>query len=487
LSGELHQIHAYVEATTARIQYLEEILEPSATGQLVEIKRGLKDAHRRLEKLGERYPVVVEITKEVWQTYRRLRHLEERLRFHGRDSSMEEKRKVEPRVVHVPPAEQTSSVGGGTEEYYDGEEYLPTETASDDFGDALEVSHTRQAYQTVIESELDGELDSASYFMSGGLLVEREEILSEQVVEQRGAEDDEYLSAIEYLVEERESIQRSSVDEDYHDSIKVISPVAIAVAIPTAGDTVTDGHYQPIKFEDSRTTKYDAQVKPKTVHFPNCLTKSRREVVDNVEEEERHVEAALIDPHRKRQGSADGWLVSLAIMTGNSDLRMCVPHLMCIKIHEVRALKRWLCSMGYLRQSHGLSRTEKVLHLLTLMQMGSRYESVAVLFSRTPAQVANSCSEVFEGLLQLHSETMLPGRIMSKYLYPHLWHIVYNYSTRRDPTTDERYYPMEPEDVYRVLVTVNIYIGRYRSQGQFSLVGPIMDWGRYIEAPHAYK
>lgn len=487
LAGELHQIHAYIEATTARIHYLEEILEPFAADQIIEIKRGLKDTYRRLHRLGEKFPVVAEITEEVWQTYTRLSILEERQLGRGDDDSTGEMRRRETPTVHTLSAGQTSSRSRDIEGYYDGEEYSPTGMAwgdSDNADDVYnELGHLGDTDHPNLMGEPRPESESASLLMSGGLRVDQEGESFEQHAGQDDVGEEDYLSAVEYLAGGREDIQRASIDNSSHSSSVITSPVVIPVAVPKGGEVVTGGHYKPRGFEASQTANHDTRVQQRVTQFPGTVMKNRRDVVDRVEEEERQAEAALVEPNRKRQGSADGWLVSLAIMTGSSDRRMCVPHLMCIKIHEVRGLKWWLCSMGYLRQTHGISRTEKVLHLLTLLQMGSRFETVAVLFSRTPVQVANSCSEVFEGLLQLHSETMLPERTMSKYLYPHLWHIVGNYSTRRDPRTNESYYPMEPEDVCRVLVTINIYIGRYRSQGQFSLVGPIMNWGRYIEVP----
>ncbi|KAF2273457.1 uncharacterized protein EI97DRAFT_436107 [Westerdykella ornata] len=40
------------------------------------------------------------------------------------------------------------------------------------------------------------------------------------------------------------------------------------------------------------------------------------------------------------------------------------------------------------------------------------------------------------------------------------------------------------EDVYKVLITLNVYVGRYRSQGRFALEGDMLDWGRCIHVQH---
>lgn len=233
-------------------------------------------------------------------------------------------------------------------------------------------------------------------------------------------------------------------------------------------------------------------VKPERLTFPKAqeLKKTRIEVIESIAREEARGGNGLNDPTRKREGSADGTLIAQAIMTADANPHICVPHLAYIKIHEVRDLKLWLSRHNYLHQGRRISKTEKVLHLLTLLQVGCRFESVAVLFSRRPKEVLASCKEVFNGLLELHSETMLPNRkMLHRYVYPHLWHIVHNYvqnaydwNDKRSQRTDERnYLPWPKDDIRKVLITLNIYVGRYRSQGHIALTGEIMDWGRYIQ------
>jgi hypothetical protein len=241
----------------------------------------------------------------------------------------------------------------------------------------------------------------------------------------------------------------------------------------------------PVAKPSVRGRGYEDSPQPRAVTFPEELPKSRREVLESIAREERHKEAQLYKPLRQRQGSAEGWLVTQAVMTANSDPRVCLPHFAYIKIHEVRDLKLWLSKHRYLRKSRGISKTEKLLYLLTLLQVGCRFESVAVLFSRTPREVLASCKEAFEGLLELHSETMLPHRnILKKYFYPDLWHIVYNYGIEWEDGGDRGHCAWGREDICKVLLTLNIYIGRYRRQGCFALQGDIMDWGRYIHVDH---
>lgn len=244
--------------------------------------------------------------------------------------------------------------------------------------------------------------------------------------------------------------------------------------------------------ETSSSKRRSAPVKPSRLTFPSPheLKKTRIEVIESVAREEARGGPNLNDPTRKREGSADGTLITQAITTADANPYICVPHLGYIKIHEVRDLKLWLSRHNYLHQGKRISKTEKLLHLLTFLQLGCRFESVAVLFSRRPSEVFASCCEVFNGLLELHSETMLPNRkTLHRYVYPHLWHIVHNYVLNEDwggkrsqRADNTNYLPWPKDDIRKVLITLNIYIGRYRAQGHFALTGDIMDWGRYIQA-----
>ena len=93
------------------------------------------------------------------------------------------------------------------------------------------------------------------------------------------------------------------------------------------------------------------------------------------------------EPDRVRQGSTSGWHCALDIMSGIEDDQSVRPKLAFFKIHELKALKEWLVDNGHLRRSAGISRTEKLLHLIFTLQDGMCFEKIAVLFSRSPRKV----------------------------------------------------------------------------------------------------
>ena len=88
---------------------------------------------------------------------------------------------------------------------------------------------------------------------------------------------------------------------------------------------------------------------------------------------------------------------------------------------------------------------------------------------------------MFEGILEMHSETMLPCADQRP-LYDDLWQIVDRYTNSSSLTQAREYYPWTGGDLYKVLVTLNIYIGRWRKQGQSALEGPFLPWGDYLRA-----
>jgi hypothetical protein len=438
LAGELSQIRAYVDATNSHINYLETIAEETAEEQIGEIKRGLRDAHRGLERLEGRFAAVGEIKRQVWQIYRRLREFEEDMR-EGEDMSVRPVRTSSVRtttgprgIVRAPPAVRTESVIN-----------VPGQ-------EVFEAGAIR-----VIQSQAP----------------EGSERQTE--VAQTG-EGTWYLTPSTKSPRSRSKTPVSSNRDSWHDTM-VVAPRRRPLMVPARA------RRRPLSVGDSILSTPEPLTGPDRCSFPEELARTRKEVIENVAREENRGGVGINEPRREREGSADGSLISQAVMTANPDPRICVPHLAYIKIHEVRDLKSWLSRHRYLRRSKRISKTEKLLHLLTLLQVGCRFESVAVLFSRTPREVLSACRQAFEGLLEMHSETMLPGRRASdRYLYPHLWHIVPNYGVLEDDASDGAYCPWKKEDICNVLVTLNLYIGRYRSQGGFALDGDILDWGRYI-------
>ncbi|KAF2796124.1 hypothetical protein K505DRAFT_300904 [Melanomma pulvis-pyrius CBS 109.77] len=255
------------------------------------------------------------------------------------------------------------------------------------------------------------------------------------------------------------------------------------VAIPNGAEARESGHISWNSAEGSTTLNSDSlsvvrqRNSPRTYSL-KALPKPRVEVLAIIDHEETVDSKSLLDPDRVREGSTSGWLTTLAIMSGMEDARYVLPELQCIKIHEVRDLKKWLVEHGYLHRSGAISRIERVLHFLFTVQMGCRLETIATLFSRSPRQVESSCKDVLEGILQMHSETELP-RSGGWPIYPHLWHTSKKYEVSHEWA--KMHYPWSVDDFQMVLVTINLFIGRYRKQGQVALGGPFLDWGKYVQ------
>jgi hypothetical protein len=93
--------------------------------------------------------------------------------------------------------------------------------------------------------------------------------------------------------------------------------------------------------------------------------------------------------------------------------------------------------------------------------------------------------EGFKALLEMHSENVLPNQKEAQMcLYGHLWLIGGNLEGRHDGATGLSYYPFTLDDLRKALVTLNVYIGRYRKQGRFALQGEILNWGKWLASGH---
>jgi hypothetical protein len=128
-----------------------------------------------------------------------------------------------------------------------------------------------------------------------------------------------------------------------------------------------------------------------------------------------------------------------------------------------------------------ISRMEKVLHYFELLQTGCRYETIATVFSRTPRQVESSCHEVMEGLLEMHGFTMIKAR--DQEMYTTLWGIwCRKFASPQNQDASACYYGFDWIDFGKAMVTLNLYIGRWREQGKFALEGPSLNWGKFFGA-----
>jgi len=202
----------------------------------------------------------------------------------------------------------------------------------------------------------------------------------------------------------------------------------------------------------------------------------KEEVTRRIQQEEANPRFTLNEPDRVRLGSCEGPSVTAMVMTGYKDDALILPNLYYIKLHELRALMTWMVETDVVARSGTISCVEKVLQCVQLLQTGCRYESVAVVFSRSPRQIQESCLEVMGALLRLHSETV--NKAGDQEMYMPLWKI-----WRKFEVTEGRaglYYGFRWMEVAKVLVTLNLYIGRWRKQGMFATDGPTFLWGRFF-------
>ncbi|ORY16568.1 hypothetical protein BCR34DRAFT_597578 [Clohesyomyces aquaticus] len=189
--------------------------------------------------------------------------------------------------------------------------------------------------------------------------------------------------------------------------------------------------------------------------------------------------AALYQPDRQRRQYCSGTLTTREIMRG------LVPGPRYIKIHEIRELEGWLADNDYVRKSRGIGRTEKILHLLFTLQEGCRLETTAEWFARSPREIFDSCAEVFAGLHQMHSDTVVPrpGDERNYWVfhrrYRSKWNVLRRYMDSNNAIW-RTHYPWAALDLLEVLLTLNLFIGRYRLQGTLRFHGRVLDWGKYV-------
>lgn len=308
-----------------------------------------------------------------------------------------------------------------------------------------------------LEEEEEEEEEGGVYVMSGALPV------GQDIAE--GDEDDNDDEEEEGEEEEEEEFPRRPLD----------SRIVATQIPPTHPDEPFNGMPSP------PTMGSQHQDSAMIITNPEQIPQPREEVLLRIDFEETNENTYLHGPDRQRQGSCNGFLVADMVMCGMDDGRFVLPSLAYMKLHEVRALQAWLCGgnegrVGYVCKKGTVSRTEKLLQGLWLLQTGLRFESVAVVFSRTPVQVREAWIEVMDGLLELHSFTTIEA--WQQELYTSLWEVWKKYREDEDAAVAEGYYGYDRVDVAKVLVAVNLYIGRWREQGQFSLVGRSMRWGR---------
>jgi hypothetical protein len=213
---------------------------------------------------------------------------------------------------------------------------------------------------------------------------------------------------------------------------------------------------------------------------PEPFPRPRNEVIQRLQHEEANTALHILRATIPRQGSADGFTITHMVMSGAIDHRFVLPYFHHIKHHEVRTLKQWLAERKYITKSGSISRIEKLLHGIQLLQTGNRYESIAVVFSRSPKQIADSCREVMAGLLELYDATVAHGGVNGTEaevaVYVRLWGIAKRFEMNQGA---DEYFGFGWDAVQRVLIALNLYIGRWRGSGS-PWEGRVFMWGRYL-------
>ena len=474
MANNLHQVEDYVRRTSVRVQYLEALIEQehSTIGQVTEIKRQLKTAHRNLEKLHfERCPSlgnevnqwVTGAMRLAWQAYRRMVKLEEKLRS---------------LPVSLSDSEDWAKDDGMDSPVMIGIEMEPEKKLlTDTTAGAVEESHTRRVQPvTYVPTGIKGARLSAHV------------PIPITIPSKKGKQAETYRMSSALLSAERLPAEPSPTRASSE-----VMPATKLRALPRLltypqglrdDEQYNGGYDSDDSLYETRIRRHRAEQRKHNSAIddidPDPMP-TRIEVEARLREEEAEKAPMLMEPDRRRQGSLDGSTVTDMVMNNVLNDDCVLPYLHFIKHHELRALKQWLVDNNYLRKSAVISRMEKVLHCLELLQTGCRYETIATIFSRTPRQVESSCHEVMEGLLEMHGFTMIKAR--DQEMYTTLWGIwCRKFALPQDQQPAAYYYGFDWLDVGKVMVTLNLYIGRWREQGRLALEGPSLNWGRFFDA-----
>ncbi|RAQ99178.1 hypothetical protein DDE82_008533 [Stemphylium lycopersici] len=229
----------------------------------------------------------------------------------------------------------------------------------------------------------------------------------------------------------------------------------------------------------NKSNLHSSETNPEKVPQPRCEVKRR------IQEEEASATPALRDPDRVRRGSCNGFMITEMTMKGLEEAHFVLPYLYHLKIHELRHLKEWLSNEGHIMSWGTISRMEKTLLCIQLLQTGCRYEALAVIHSRSPRQVKESCRQVMQGLLKWHGETIGSEEVEGQAKYLALWGIWDKYVI-----SDGRarlYFGFDWPHLAKVLLALNMYMGRWRMQGRFAMDGPAFVWGKFFVTESAEK
>ncbi|KAF2868546.1 hypothetical protein BDV95DRAFT_609472 [Massariosphaeria phaeospora] len=438
IDGELHQISAYAEAMTTRLQQLEQLYAQNEEdageddrGNVRETKLKVMRAHRRLEKLEARVRNggfcvrrMSNVKREMWAMFKRLRALEGGTQIAG--------------VV---------GKGKGKEQQRGGEE---------------------RGKEMRFERSSGGVEDEGCY--EGGEVLGRDSgMVAERVC---GGFDFDFDSQDQQWSESSDGTPVTPED------VRMLTRAQLQRN--STGNGNDDGN------DDSETLNTDSldSLRKRIVMVLGKPLRAMREVEEAVHSENSVESVEIQHVNRTRKGSTDGWKMTVLISGNHKREGFYIPTLAYIKPHEAKALKQWLGDHGYLHAYPHIGRMEKFLYLLFVLQNGYRFEAVAVMFSRTPREVKSSCDEVFQGLLQMYAQTEVPAEVPQEYhVHCRLWRISERYGYGGDldaAVVPENCFPWSKAEVANVLVALSLYVGRYRAQSQSSLQGPWIDWAKYL-------
>jgi hypothetical protein len=418
----LDDIRDYVRGASTYVQWLQGLSENerSNVAQVNEIKRELKTAHRSLERLhaekcrGVGDEIEALVKDATRHAWRSYRNV---VKLEEKLRALTKGETGETRVhKNIDNHERR-----GRSRVKDGEQKVH---ASNGFIDTRRVSQTPPGMRTqYIESDEDEE----TFVMSGAL----------------PSEDQPATNAVQ-------KVGRA----DALDVLREL-PHVLARGAPSQ---VTSLHAQETN--------------------PEKIPQPRDEVKRRIQNEGENQEITLRDPDRVRRGSCNGFMITEMTIKGVDDPRFVLPYLHYMKIHELRYLKEWLANAGYINSSGTITRMEKCLLCIQLLQTGCRYEALAVIHSRSPLQVNEACKEVMQGLLHWHRKTVDDDQIGDQAKYIGLWDI-----WEKFVVSDGRaalYYGIDWTSLAKVLVALNIYMGRWRMQGKFAMDGPAFVWGKFF-------
>ncbi|CAO2658038.1 Nn.00g072980.m01.CDS01 [Neocucurbitaria sp. VM-36] len=431
IAEELHHIEVYVQEISIRIGHLQGLVghERSKTSHATEIKRRLKTAHRGLEKfqfenckgLGDDIQGLIRnATRQAWQSYRSMVTLEERLRnLESQESS--------PllRQWNNDDSEYTEASNNTKKAQEQHGVYIPT--------GARKPQGCTTGRKQMLKTPLD---------------------LRQQTRKRQEPVEDMFIISSTLPTKLRSSAAAQAERRNTVDARR-------SVRRALAGEEHLPSSIQHLL----------EQIETKAFPRPRASVKLR------LQHEEASHNLTLDAPEKARRGSCNGSTITNMIMCGVEDHRFVLPYFHYIKHHEVRALKTWLAERRYVKRSGVISRMEKVLHCIQLLQTGCRYETIAVIFSRSPRQIKESCHEVMTGLLQLYYDTVNTDRATDqvKDMYMPLWGLWAKYDVMKEKAAV--YYGYQLTEVAKVLGALNIYIGRWRMQGGFAVDGPVFSWG----------